>query len=209
MTAQTAYSQNPRRGLPGSSPTGTRRTSRPPSPRSPSPRASLRCTAPRPARSAAPVHPRHRRRGRHPATGGASAATAQTLSGSSLDGVVGVGELVPPRPITPGAVQQRGLGPHDGAHHGCGRGRRDRGRARGHPQRGQRHGADPAQLPQGHQHLHPRAERHRRHVHCGLCRGRWRHRPPRNGVAMYDAGREPEAYPIDYAVPCVKRGRCS
>ncbi len=28
-----------------------------------------------------------------------------------------------------------------------------------------------------------------------------------HGVAMYDASREPEAYPLDYAVPCVRRGR--
>lgn len=28
-----------------------------------------------------------------------------------------------------------------------------------------------------------------------------------HGVAIYDASREPEAYPVDYVVPCLKKGR--
>ena len=141
------------------------------------------------------------------ATGGASAATAQTPSGSGLDGVVGGGELVPPRPVTLGRSNNADWDlttalitgvDEDGATVVEPVVIPNAGNATVQTQRSFRKVTSiyiPAQSGTGGTFT------------AGFAAGVGAIDHLVHGVALYDASREPEAYPIDYAVPCVKRGR--
>jgi hypothetical protein len=141
------------------------------------------------------------------ATGGASAATAQTLAGSALDGVVGVGELVPPRPITLVLSSHANWDLSTAFITGLDEDGSvivepvvipDAGNATVQTQRAFRK-VTSIYIP-------PQAGASGTFT-AGFAAGIGGLDHLVHGVALYDASREPEAYPIDYAVPCVRRGR--
>jgi hypothetical protein len=142
------------------------------------------------------------------ATGGASAATAQTVSGVALDGVVGTDRLGPTRNLVlvlsshadwdataavvtgldedGDVIQETFLIPNGG----------------NVTVTGVRHFASvtsiyiPAQSGTGGTFTLGTG------ALIGVLAARYIH-----GVAVYDAAREPEAYPIGYVVPCARKGR--
>jgi len=136
-----------------------------------------------------------------------SASTAQTISGASLDGVVGGGEMFPPRNVTltlsshanwdatvatvigtdeDGRVIQENLLIPDGGNATV---------------TGVRHFRTVTSL-----YIPAQAgTAGTATMGFGSSLGPIDHGV--HGVAVYDASREPEAYPVDYLVPCLKRGQ--
>jgi hypothetical protein len=141
------------------------------------------------------------------ATGGASAATAQTLSGSSLDGVVGQGELVPPRPITLVLSNHADWDLTTALITGTD----EDGSVIVEPVVIPNAGNATVQTQQAFRKVTsiyiPAQSGTGGTFTAGFAAGVGAIDHLVHGVALYDASREPEAYPIDYAVPCVKRGR--
>lgn len=138
----------------------------------------------------------------------ASAATAQTLSGASLDGVVGQGEVWPPRNVTLTLSSHADWDATEAVVTGI--------------DEDDRVIQETLLIPNG-GNVTLTGVKHFRKVtslyipaqsgtggtadlgfgsSLGPIGGMGVH-----GVAMYDASREPEAYPVDYAVPCVRKGR--